>query len=525
MAEPKGKPGPKGPAHLKGRIRDAMAGPLADASVSVSFDRKLAPHDIAASKAHAALLHQAGLLSLGELKQIVWGLDEIGGRIERGEFAFDPALEDVHMNIERALIELAGPVGAKLQTGRSRNEQVAVAERRYMRHEAADINLMIIDLMLALIRRALDFPGHVIPAYSHMRRVQPVMLASVLMAHAEALARDRERLRNCASLFPRDPYGSGALSGTGLPFPESPGPLRGLGLGSGYYNSMDVVASRDIPLTLMSALSVLAVNLSRLGEELVLWAGSEFGFLSFPDSLSTTSSLMPQKKNPDGAELLRGKSSRLIGNFLTLLVVVKGLPLTYNRDLQEDKEPLFDSVETVKLMLPLATALVEGAVFDFTRMRDAAQDVCGELEALSGYLAGAGVPADQAHAYAAGLASFALRKGRALGELSPEELLALYPPAAGFRPPGAPATGPAPGPKAAARAAKRGAPGAPGLPRSPLEPTPRWLSPEVVQLQLMRMEESALKARAQDLELRGAPEPDVLAIFEPMGGGPPEGRA
>ncbi|MDR2340360.1 MAG: argininosuccinate lyase [Deltaproteobacteria bacterium] len=423
------KKGEGGPPHLKGRISKPMHRALARASVSVRFDRKLAVHDVNGSLMHAAMLREASVLTKKEHRTIRKGLLSIRSRILKGGFRFDPALEDVHMNIERALIDMVGPVGAKLHTGRSRNEQVVVSELLYCRHEAKAIGKMLERLIRALLREARHSGEHFMPARAHMQPVQPSTIGHHLLAHSARFMRDLRRLKFFHLDYTVLPYGSGALSGTG--FRLCPVPCE-LHLFNNHLcrlrpNSMETVASRDAPLVFMSILAILATGLSGLGEELVLWSSREYAYLSLSDDLTTTSSMMPQKKNPDGAELLRGKCGRTIGNLLSLLVTLKGLPLTYDRDLQEDKEPLFDSVETLRLALPLAAAMLGGITWDFGRLHGASDLPYSGASDIAWHLAGKGVGDEEAQAQARALAAWALSEGKALRDAGPEALARLCP--------------------------------------------------------------------------------------------------
>jgi argininosuccinate lyase len=412
--------------HLKGRINKPMHPALADASASVHFDKKLALSEIVASRGHASLLQDAGVFTEDEYLEIVKALDLIEGRIADGSFVFDPALEDVHMNIEKALMDICGPVGAKIQTGRSRNEQVVVDERLYIVGELLNARKDVLDLREALLTRAEEAGDRVMPGYTHMQRAQPILVAHHLMAYHQIFLRDYERLEYALSDCVSIPYGAGALAGTSFKFKPSKR-TRALGLVPGYHNSMDVVSSRDHVYAFLSFAAILSINLSRLGEELAVWSGPEFNYISFPEDLSTTSSMMPQKKNPDGAELLRGKSGRTVGNLISLLTVLKGLPLTYNRDLQEDKEPLFDSAETLRLTLPLAIALVKGMELHYDVMEQNAQDTFMAAGDLADRLVQRGVPVRDAFIQVARLAGLAKEKGVPLDGLGPLEVQACCP--------------------------------------------------------------------------------------------------
>jgi argininosuccinate lyase len=386
---------------------------LAKASVSVAFDSRLAKQDLVGSRAHARMLAESGLLSPDELASIEAGLDGLAARVAGGGMDWDEGLEDVHMNLEKALTEAIGPVGAKIHTARSRNDQVALDERLYLIELTEGLAVKLRRLRAVLVGRAKMAGKLPMPGYTHLQRAQPILLAHHLMAYYQMFTRDQRRLADLRARIDDMPLGSGALAGTGLPINpfkvighlgfvpqdlEDPGAKPKEGTLRPSPNSLDAVASRDLTLEFLAFAAIHAVHLSRLAEEIVLWVSSEFGFASLPDSLSTTSSMMPQKKNPDGAELVRGKAGRVIGNLVALLTVVKGLPLAYNRDLQEDKEPLFDTADTLELVLPLATAMMDGIVFNPERLRQAADDPYIGATDLADHLVTKGLPFREAHA-------------------------------------------------------------------------------------------------------------------------------
>src|SRR6185436_3468045 len=322
------------------------ADPTAEAfTSSLSFDRRLWPYDLEGSAAWARALRRAALISEAELTAIIQGLAAVRAEIESGRFPFRRELEDIHMNVERRLIELTGPVGGKLHTGRSRNDQIALDERLYLR----------------------DIIGHVDAGISAVQRAQPVLLAHHLLAYVFMLARDRERFRDGLARVNVMPLGAAALAGTAFSI-DREALARDLGFTAPSPNSMDAVADRDFVLEFLAAAAILGMHLSRLAADLTLWATAEFGFVEFSDAFATGSSIMPQKKNPDVAELIRGKTGRLYGNLLALLTTLKGLPLTYNRDLQEDKEPVFDSVDTIKASLEVLSAMIPELQINRARM-------------------------------------------------------------------------------------------------------------------------------------------------------------
>ncbi|NJD67929.1 MAG: argininosuccinate lyase [Candidatus Methylomirabilota bacterium] len=409
-----------------GRFQQATDPRVEAYTASIHFDRRLYQHDIAGSIAHARMLARCGLLTRAEADKISSGLTEIGGEIERGEFRFDPSLEDIHMAIEARLIEKVGEAGAKLHTGRSRNDQVALDLRLYLREEIDQVRHLIVELERALITQAEAHLKLIMPGYTHLQRAQPILLAHHLMAYVEMLERDRERLRDAIRRVNVLPLGSGALAGVGLPIDRA-FVARALRFPSLSANSLDAVSDRDFVIEPLSACALLMAHLSRLAEEIALWASAEFGFIELPDAFATGSSMMPQKKNPDIAELARGKSGRVFGALMALLTIVKGLPLSYNRDLQEDKEPLFDSVESVKATLVIMASLVRHLTFCADRMREAAEEGCLNATDLADYLVCKGMPFRQAHEVVGLLVRSALTKRCRLEDLSLQELQTASP--------------------------------------------------------------------------------------------------
>lgn len=425
----KGRAPKKSPAEAKpwgGRFSGDTDELLERLSVSVHFDQRLALFDLAGSQAHARMLGQVGLVSEDESRRMVEGLAELKKRVEGGQFSWNPKLEDVHMNLERALTELIGPAGEKLHTARSRNDQVALDIRLYLRDLVIRVGAELRHLRSVLVDRAEEGREAPMPGYTHLQRAQPVVVGHHLLAYYQMLSRDQERLNDLSKRLDVMPLGSGALSGTGLPI--NPALVaEDLGFSRLADNSLDAVASRDHLLEFLSFGSILMVHLSRLAEDLILWCSQEFAFAELPDALSTGSSMMPQKKNPDGAELMRGKSGRVLGNLMALLTVVKGLPLSYNRDLQEDKEPLFDTADTLLLVLPVAARMIEGLKFNYERLRQAADDPYAPATDLADHLVRRGIPFREAHRQAGAAVAYALKKKKALVDLSPEELAELCP--------------------------------------------------------------------------------------------------
>ncbi|MGA2521532.1 MAG: argininosuccinate lyase, partial [Acidimicrobiales bacterium] len=332
-------------------------------TASLDFDRRLARDDLDGSRAHVRGLGRAGVLEKGEVAILLTALDRVGEELDSGIFAFQPGDEDIHTAVERRVTELAGDVGAKLHTGRSRNDQVATDLRLYTRREMLGVAGAVMELQEVLLRRSVEAGDVYLPGYTHMQRAQPVLLAHHLLAHGWALARDVDRVLHSVFRMDVSPLGAGALAGSSLPLdPESV--AVELGFGGRFENSLDAVSDRDFVAEALFDLALLGVHLSRLGEEFVLWSSEEFGFLVLDDAYATGSSMLPQKKNPDVAELARGKTGRLIGHVAGMLATLKGLPLAYNRDLQEDKEPLFDAFDQVTRALPAVTGMLATVHFD-----------------------------------------------------------------------------------------------------------------------------------------------------------------
>jgi argininosuccinate lyase len=388
-----------------GRFDSSMSEPLWALSESYPFDRALYAHDLRGSRAHVRGLRAAGLLSEEETEVLVATLDRIEAEFATGAFTRAEGDEDVHTAIERRATELAGPVGAKLHTARSRNDQVATALRLYTRDALSEIAALALELTRSLVELAERYPGAYLPGYTHLQRAQPVPLAHHLYAHAWALLRDVDRLADARERMDVSPLGAGALAGTSLPVDPAVAAAL-LGFSRAFENSMDAVSDRDFVAEALFDVALLGVHLSRMGEELVLWTSTEFGFATLGDDFTTGSSMLPHKKNSDVAELARAKAGRFIGNLTAVLVVLKGLPLTYNRDLQEDKEPLFDSVNQVRLVLTALSGACRAVTFDEQRARAAADDHFLVAMDLAEELVRRGVPFREAHE----------RVGRAVGD-------------------------------------------------------------------------------------------------------------
>ena len=392
---------------------------------SVSFDKRLAPFDVAGSKAHAAMLAHVGLLAPEERDAIHAGLDELLAEVESGAFEWDPALEDVHMNLEQALLAKT-PAAAKLHTGRSRNDQVATDMRLFFKSACAELDASLAQVMAALLGQAETNASVPIPGYTHLQRAQPVTVGHHLLAHLEAFSRDRRRFAEVADHANACPLGSGAIAGGTLPLDRAHA-ARELGFVDENgepiltQNGMDSVADRDLFVEFAAAAATCGLHLSRIAEDLILWNSDEFGFVLLPDAFTTGSSLMPQKKNPDSLELLRGKTGRLAGNLQNLIVAIKGLPLTYNRDLQEDKPPVFDSFDQLTLSLAVLAGVVEGMEVNAERCRQAASDPMLLATDLADHLVENGVAFRDAHHAVGSLVAAAEEAAVTLPELTDEQ--------------------------------------------------------------------------------------------------------
>jgi argininosuccinate lyase len=396
-------------------------------NASIGFDKRLYAHDIAGSKAHAAMLAQVGVLSAAERDAIVAGLDQIQREIEAGDFPFSAALEDIHMNVEARLTELIGEPGQKLHTARSRNDQVATDVRMWVRDALDQSAALLKELQAALLERAEEHADAVMPGFTHLQAAQPVTLGHHLLAYVEMFGRDRGRMADARARLNECPLGAAALAGTSFPI-DRLATAAALGFDRPAANSIDAVADRDFALEFLAAAAITGVHLSRLAEELVLWSTPQFAFVKIAEGFTSGSSIMPQKRNPDAAELVRGKAGRLIGNLSALLVVLKGLPLAYSKDLQEDKEPVFDSADSLALCLAAMTAMIKGMTIDRERLAAAAELGHTTATDLADWLVrGPGLPFREAHRAAAQAVRRAEQRGVALAELDLEELQAIEP--------------------------------------------------------------------------------------------------
>src|SRR5438105_3528642 len=410
----------------KGRFKKSIAKVAQHYSESVSFDQRLYRHDIAGSIVHARALAKAGILSAAEQKKLETGLREIEKEIGSGKFQWNESLEDVHMNIESALTKKIGPVGAKLHTARSRNDQVALDLRLYAKEQIYQIGKQLKRCQGALLRLAQKHVDLVMPGYTHLQRAQPIYFAHYLLGQIEAFARDADRLRDCFQRTDVLPLGSGALAGSTIVLDREL-IARELGFARVSQNSLDAVSDRDFVAEFLFCLAMIGMHLSRVSEDLIIWSTIEFDFVEFSEGFSTGSSLMPQKKNPDMAELTSGKTGRLYGNLISILTTLKGLPSSYNRDLQEDKEALFDSVDTISAALELCTAMLPELKINRERMEEAASDPNLFATDLAEYLVGKGMAFREAHEIVGKLVANAIDKGAKLNAIAPADLKKLSP--------------------------------------------------------------------------------------------------
>ena len=404
-----------------GRFKQSTDTLMEAFSASISFDKRLYDCDIEGSIAHCKMLARCKIITTAESNKIIKGLKRILRECDEGRFKFSDSLEDIHMNIENRLREIIGPVAGKLHTARSRNDQVCLDIRLYLRKEIDDIVGEINRLTQTLIKIAKKNINHLIPGYTHLQRAQPVLLSHHLLAYVEMMLRDKERFLDAYKRINVMPLGSAALAGTNFPIDRKI-TAKLLGFPEISHNSMDAVADRDFAAEFCSASALTMMHLSRFCEEVVIWNSSEFGFLELSDSFTTGSSIMPQKKNPDAAELIRGKSGRVFGNLVSLLTLMKGLPLAYNKDLQEDKEPLFDTAETVKVCLRIFTDMMKSAKFVPITQKELESSGFLTATDLADYLVLKGVPFREAHELTGKTVAFCLEKEKTLTDLSLAQL-------------------------------------------------------------------------------------------------------
>jgi argininosuccinate lyase len=397
-----------------------------DFNASVSFDSRMYRQDIQGSIAHASMLARQGIITQAEAEQIIAGLKEIRQELDEGKLQFFVEAEDVHMNIETFLTQKIGETGKKLHTARSRNDQVALDVRLYLKDEISEVKKLLLELEQTLVNLASEHLHTVMPGYTHMQKAQPITLAHHLMAYFEMFRRDAGRLDDCAARLDFMPLGSCALAATGFDL-DRPYVAQQLGFGSITRNSLDGVSDRDFAVEFCSAASIIMMHMSRFAEEIILWSSAEFSFIELDDAFSTGSSIMPQKKNPDLAELIRGKTGRVYGDLMTLLTLMKSLPLAYNKDMQEDKEALFDAIDTVKKCFLVLAPMLQTARFRKDRMARGASGGFTNATDLADYLAGKGVAFRNAHEIVGKAVLYCLQQDKALEELSLEEFKGFSP--------------------------------------------------------------------------------------------------
>ena len=407
-----------------GRFKGKTSRILESFTESVSFDHRLWRYDIEGSIAHAKMLGRQGIITKEDSEKIIRGLDEIAKEIETGKFRFVEGLEDIHMNIEAALMKKIGSAGGKLHTARSRNDQIALDLRLYLRAETKEILALIKKFQKTLLDTATRYLTSLMPGYTHLQRAQPVLLSHHLLAYVEMLQRDKERLKDTLRRINQLPLGSCAIAGTTLPIDRFY-VAKLLGFGGISQNSIDAVSDRDFAIEFLANTAILIMHLSRFAEELILWSTEEFKFIELPDAFTTGSSIMPQKKNPDVAELIRGKTARIYGSLLALLTLMKGLPLSYNRDLQEDKPPVFDTVDTIKSCLTVLNEMLPGIKFNTKRMHETAGDAYSTATDMAEYLVKKGLPFRKAHEITGKIVLYCIREKKKFEELTLKELNAF----------------------------------------------------------------------------------------------------
>lgn len=404
-----------------GRFQKSAEEWVDEFGASISFDQELVFEDIEGSIAHVTMLGETGILTNEEMDQIKSGLEALKKKAEAGEIEFSVSLEDIHLNLEKALIDSIGPVGGKLHTGRSRNDQVATDMHLYLKKQVKDIIGLISQFQSVLVEKADQHKETIAPGYTHLQRAQPISFGHHLMTYFWMLQRDKERFTEALKRIDMSPLGAGALAGTTFPIDRERS-AELLGFAGVYQNSMDAVSDRDFILEFLSTSSILMMHMSRFAEEIILWSSQEFRFVEMDDTFSTGSSIMPQKKNPDMAELIRGKTGRVYGNLFSLLTILKGLPLAYNKDMQEDKEGMFDTVHTVLGSLKIFAGMVDTMSVNEGRMKDAVHNDFSNATELADYLAAKGIPFREAHEITGKLVFTCIQKGCFLLDLSMEEL-------------------------------------------------------------------------------------------------------
>ncbi|MEE8247313.1 MAG: argininosuccinate lyase [Alphaproteobacteria bacterium] len=414
-------------ALLRGRFQAGPAAVMERINASIDFDKRLYAHDIAGSKAHCTMLVEQGILSADDGDAIVNGLDRISGEIERGEFAFEASLEDIHMNIEARLTELIGEAAGRLHTARSRNDQAVTDLRLWLRQALDGIDQGLVALIGALLDQAADHADTIMPGFTHLQAAQPVTFGHHLLAYVEMFGRDRGRAADCRARLNQCPLGAAALAGTSFPI-EPRATAAALGFDEPCRNSIDAVSDRDFALEFLSFAAIAAVHLSRLAEEIVLWSSAGFRFISLSDAFTTASSIMPQKRNPDAAELVRGKAGRVIGALTALLVTMKGLPMAYGKDMQEDKEPIFDAADTLELSIAATTGMIADIEVHKEAMRDAAGAGHSTATDLADWLVREkGLPFREAHRITGAIVQLAEARGCALDALPLADMQGVEP--------------------------------------------------------------------------------------------------
>lgn len=407
-----------------GRFSKSTDEMINDFQASIDFDKRMYNEDIAGSIAHATMLAKVGIISETDRDDIIKGLKDIYKKIEEGNFSFEVALEDIHMNIEKRLTDAIGEAGGRLHTARSRNDQVALDTHMFIRRQVVEVEKLILDMQAALVETARKYSDVIMPGYTHLQRAQPILFSHHMMAYFSMLKRDFDRFRGVYERCDIMPLGAGALAGTTFPI-DRPFVAEQLNFDAIYSNSLDAVSDRDYIMEFLSAASILMVHLSRLSEETILWCSREFFFIELDDAHCTGSSMMPQKKNPDVSELVRGKTGRVMGHLMAMLTTVKGLPLAYNKDLQEDKEGIFDAIDTIKFSLAVYARILRGMKVRKDVMRRAVAEDFSNATDLADYLVKKGMPFRQAHAVSGKVVHYCIEQGKWLADMSMEEFQKL----------------------------------------------------------------------------------------------------
>lgn len=407
-----------------GRFSKSTDEMINDFQASIDFDKRMYNEDIAGSIAHATMLAKVGIISETDRDDIIKGLKDIYKKIEEGNFSFEVALEDIHMNIEKRLTDAIGEAGGRLHTARSRNDQVALDTHMFIRRQVVEVEKLILDMQAALVETARKYSDVIMPGYTHLQRAQPILFSHHMMAYFSMFKRDFDRFRGVYERCDIMPLGAGALAGTTFPI-DRPFVAEQLNFDAIYSNSLDAVSDRDYIMEFLSAASILMVHLSRLSEETILWCSREFFFIELDDAHCTGSSMMPQKKNPDVSELVRGKTGRVIGHLMAMLTTVKGLPLAYNKDLQEDKEGIFDAIDTIKFSMAVYARILRGMKVRKAVMRRAVAEDFSNATDLADYLVKKGMPFRQAHAVSGKAVHYCIEQGKWLADMSMEEFQKL----------------------------------------------------------------------------------------------------